>query len=269
MLLIKRVHGRDINIRIEGTGEPLLFVHGFPFDHTMWKHQISCFAKTNQVFAPDLRGFGASTGGEGLGDVVAMEEFAADLSSLLGELSIHEPVHFCGLSMGGYIAWQFFRQHRSQLKSLIVCDTKASADSDEAKQARLETAAKVLAEGSGFLAVAMVEKLFSPRTLAVQPATVEEIQQTIRATPPASIAASLKGMAARPEMSEMLREIDVPTLVIVGEEDALTTPQEMQLIADTIPNARFVQIAGAGHMSPLEKPVEVNQAIGDFLSSLD
>jgi 3-oxoadipate enol-lactonase len=266
---IKRVHGRDFNIRIEGTGEPLLFVHGFPLDHTMWKHQIACFAKTNQVIAPDLRGFGASSGGEDPGDVVTMGEFATDLSSLLVELSIHEPVHFCGLSMGGYIAWQFFEEHHPQLKSFILCDTKASADSEEAKQARIDTAEKVLREGPEFLAVAMVEKLFSTRTLNEQPKTVEEVQETIRTTSPKSIAAALRGMAARPDMSELLKDIDVPTLVIVGEDDALTTPQEMQLIAETIPHARFTQIAGAGHMSPLEKPDEANQAISDFLSNLD
>ncbi len=269
MHLIKRINGRDINIRIEGTGEPLLFVHGFPLDRTMWKYQIACFSKTNQVIAPDLPGFGASSGGDDCGGaVVTMEEFATDLSSLLDDLSIHEQVHFCGLSMGGYIAWQFFRQHRSQLKSLILCDTKASADSEEAKQARVTTAAKVLEEGSEFLAVAMAEKLFSSKTIDEQPALVEEVQETIRSTSPKSIASALRGMAARPDMTGKLKDIDVPTLVIVGEDDTLTPPEEMQSIAEAIPNSCFVQVPEAGHMSPLERPDEVNRAIRDFLSSL-
>ncbi len=265
MLLTKRVDGRSFNIRIEGAGEPILFVHGFPLDQTMWKHQIDHFSKSLQVIAPDLRGFGESSSAEG---TVEMKDFADDLAGILDALEIKKPVHFCGLSMGGYIAWEFVQRHPGKVKSLILCDTKASPDSEEAKANREQTAQRVLAEGPEFLAIAMAEKLFSPHTIAENPDVVKRTQSLIRSTNPNSIAAALRGMAVRADMDVALQSIDVPTLAIVGEDDQLTTPDVMKEMAKGISNAQFVEVQQAGHMSPLEQPKFVNQAIEDFLRSL-
>lgn len=269
MQVRKRIGSQEFNIRLAGKGDPILLVHGFPLDHSMWAAQIEALSQTHSVIAPDLRGFGKSREASSINflESISMLQFAEDLASILDVLNIGQPVHYCGLSMGGYIAWQFAQHEPKRLRSLILCDTKATADSLEAKQARLETAERVLTEGSEILALSMPEKLFSPKTLQEQPAVVASVQETIRATSPHIIAAALRGMAARPDMTSELVEINVPTLVIVGEDDVLTTPQEMQSIADSIPNARFAKISRAGHMAPLEQPDMVNQAILQFLST--
>ncbi|QDT34433.1 alpha/beta fold hydrolase [Thalassoglobus polymorphus] len=264
MLLTKRVDGQSFNIRIEGAGEPILFVHGFPLDQTMWTNQIDHFSKSLQVIAPDLRGFGESSPAEG---TVEMKDFADDLSCILDALEVKEPVHFCGLSMGGYIAWEFIQRYPEKVKSLILCDTKASPDTEEAKASREQTAQQVLAKGPEFLATAMPEKLFSPHTIAENSDAVKQTQSLIRSTNPNSIAAALRGMAVRADMDANLKSIDVPTLVIVGEDDQLTTPDVMKEMAKAIPNAQFVEVQQAGHMSPLEQPEFVNQTIEDFLRS--
>ena len=260
----KRIDGREFNILIQGSGEPFLFVHGFPLDHSMWNAQIAEFSKTHLVIAPDLRGFGASKCDD---EKVTMLDYANDLAAMLDEFSIDTPVNLCGLSMGGYIAWQFYRNHRSKLKSIILCDTKAAADSEAAQQTRRETSEKVLQNGPGFLAEAMPEKLFSAVTLSNNQAVVEQTQSVIRSTSPQTVSAALLGMAERPDVTEMLPKIDFPTLVVVGEHDSITTSAEMQEIANTIPNADFIEIRDAGHMSPLEQPEQVNSAIADFLKN--
>lgn len=265
MFQIKRIQNKDFNIRIEGNGQPLLLVHGFPLDHSMWNAQVDYFSASFQVIAPDLRGFGASPSRD---ETTTMSDFAQDLANLLQALDIQTPVHFCGFSMGGYIAWQFFQQHRRQLQSLILCDTKATADSPAARQLRDENAARVLQEGPEFLATSMPEKLFAQNTFAAHPAVVLKTQETIRATSSLTIAAALRGMALRPDVTDLLPTIDVPTLVLVGAEDAISTSLEMQGIADRIPYAQFREIANAGHMSPLEQPTEVNSVIEGFLNSV-
>jgi len=151
------INDASFHVVDEGSGPPLLLVHGFPLDHTMWRHQIAKFKGTYRVIAPDLRGFGQSSVSPG---TVSMKQFADDLAAILPAIGENQPVIFCGLSMGGYIAWQFAEHHRSKLAALIVCDTKAAADTPEAKKARLESAEKLEREGTSFLANTMLPKLF-------------------------------------------------------------------------------------------------------------
>lgn len=263
MNIVKRIHGRNLHVVLAGAGDPILLVHGFPLDHSMWKEQVQVLSAEFMVIAPDLRGFGKSEGSAD--ETIEMADFADDLANLVSVLDLKKPVTFCGLSMGGYIAWQFFQRHRELLDRLILCDTKASADSAEAKQGRYETADRVLNEGPEFLANSMVEKLFSSTTRDSQPEIVVATQEVIRATSPATIAAALRGMARRPDLTDMLPLIDIPTLVIVGEEDAITTSTEMKSMAEKIPNAQFVEIRSAGHMAPLERADDVNSALLRFL----
>lgn len=251
-----------IHCLVQGSGSPLLFVHGFPLDHSMWLAQVSRFAETHTVLAPDLRGFGRSSITAG---TVTMARFADDLDELLTAFGVTEPICLCGLSMGGYIAWAFLQRHRQRLGSLILCDTRAGADNEEARANRLKTAARVEREGTGFLAESMIEKLFGQTARQKHPELVSHTEQVMRSAPPAGVAAAARGMAERPDVTAMLPSIDIPTLAIVGEADAITPPDEMRRLAEAIPAAEFVQIAGAGHMAPLEQPDAVNTAIAGFL----
>jgi pimeloyl-ACP methyl ester carboxylesterase len=259
------VDGTQLATLDEGDGVPLLLVHGFPLDHSMWRGQIDVLAKHCRVIAPDLRGFGASGVTEG---TVTMEWFADDLARLLDGLAVSEPVVFCGLSMGGYIAWPFWRKHRDRLRAMVLCDTRAAADTPEAAAARLATADRVLAEGATFLAEIMIPKLFAASTLEKRPELIESVRRVIVANDPRGIAAASRGMAARPDMTDELGRIDCPVLVVVGQFDAISSVEEMRRIAEAIPDARLVVIPRAGHLSPLEQPEEFNGAALEFLAEI-
>lgn len=256
----------SLQVVIQGEGEPLLLVHGFPLDHSLWKHQIAHFSRSRRVIAPDLRGFGQSDVTPG---TVRMEQFADDLACLLTVLGIERPVCLCGLSMGGYIAFAFAQRHRERLRSLVLCDTRAAADAPEARKNRWETAERVLREGPGFLAESMVERLLAPATRRHQPELVAEVQAVIRAAPREGVAAASRGMAERPSVDELLPRIDLPTLVVVGEQDAISPPEEMRELAGKIPAAQFVPLADAGHLAPLEQPAAMNAALDRFLQEQD
>lgn len=247
-----------------GSGRPLLLVHGFPLDYTMWTNQLEVLSQHCRLIAPDLRGFGRSVATD---ETVTMEQYADDLAALLDALSIREPVIFCGLSMGGYIAWQFWQRHQARLASLILCDTRAEPDSLEAAHGRLVTAEKVLSQGPQVLVDSLLGKLFAEETVKTNPEVIEATKEVILATSPQGIAAGLRGMAARPDMTSALPSIQLPTLVLCGEHDAITKSAEMRRMAEAISNAQFVEIPKAGHMSPLEQPHPVNSAILDFLRS--
>jgi len=250
-----------------GRGPPLLLVHGFPLDHAMWRGQIAALAARMRVMAPDLRGFGGSSG-VAPGAATTMEQFADDLAALLDAMGVAEPVVFCGLSMGGYIAWPFVRKHGARVRGLILCDTRAAADAPAAAAARLENARRVMEEGPGILAGAMLPKLFSAKTLETRPELVASVRATILAAQPAGVAAALRGMAQRPDATPWLPAIDCPTLVVVGAEDVLTPPDQMVAMAAGIPGARVAIVPEAGHMAPLERPDAVNAAIAEFLDGL-
>lgn len=253
-----------LNVVERGSGPVLLLVHGFPLDHQMWRHQLDGLASEYRVIAPDLRGFGQSTVTPG---VVTMQRFANDLAALLDELQVREPITLCGLSMGGYIAWQFAQQHRQRLAKLVLCDTRAAADTAEAAKARLENAQKVLAEGPQAIVDGMIAKLFAPQTASQQPDLVKGQREIMLGTKPEGIAAALRGMAEREDFSGRLAEFDLPTLVICGEHDAIAPPAEMRSIATGLPRATFALIAEAGHMAPLEQPTAVNQALQAFMQA--
>lgn len=245
-----------------GQGPPLLFVHGFPLDHTMWSGQLEHFAATHRVIAPDLRGFGRSDATPGL---VTMEQMADDCAALLDALGVAGPVTYCGLSMGGYVGWQFVRKYAPRLRGLVLCDTRAVPDSPEAADNRRKLAAHVLAHGTEAVASAMLPKLFAPATVETHPELVEATRRVILAAQPAGVAAAQEGMAARPDARPLLASIRVPTLVVVGEADAISPPQEMRELAGAIAGSRFVALAGAGHMAPLEQPERFNAALAEFL----
>ena len=257
------IGGTSLNVMDEGSGSPLVLVHGFPLDHSMWRGQIDGLSAQFRVIAPDLRGFGQSRSED---EIVTMAQFADDMAAMLDALEITEPITFCGLSMGGYIGWQFVKLHRNRVAKLIQCDTKTKADTDEVRATRLKAADHVLANGPEALVATMMPKLFADTTIANQPEVVQATREVMLSTAPSAIAAAQRGMAERPDATDEMSKLDVPTLILVGEHDAISPPDEMREIANAIPGAKFVQIDGAGHMAPLEDPPAVNAAILEFLT---
>lgn len=254
-----------------GAGQPVLLVHGFPLDHTMWDAQIESLSKHTRVLAPDLRGFGQSQ----LGAVdpnhgITMERYADDLAEFLDAINLgaDQPIVFIGLSMGGYIAWQFVRKYAARLRGLALLDTRSLADTDEARAGRIKMAEKVAEWGSGRVAEMMGPKLVAPSAFEEKPAVVTDLRRVVSSTAPAAIAAAQRGLAARPDMTSFLPQINMPTLVIVGDQDAISPPAEMQAIAAAIPGAEFVVIPNSGHMTTMESPDVVNAALSKFVEGL-
>ncbi len=259
------IGGATLAVVDRGAGPPLVLVHGFPLDHSMWNEQILVLSEHYRVIAPDLRGFGYSELTHG---TVTMNQMADDTAAMLDVLGIAEPVTFCGLSMGGYVAWQFWNRHAARLRGLILCDTRAVGDTPEVAADRHEMAERVLREGPGPLVETMMPKLFAESTVREQPDVVEALRSVMLGNDPIGIAAAGRGMAVREDFTPRLPEIQCPALVLVGQHDAISTPDEMASIARALPHARFVEIAGSGHMSPMERPEEVNRAMAGFLATV-
>jgi len=261
--MIRKVDLGDgqLSVSIQGSGEPILLIHGYPLDRHMWDAIVPNLAGGFQVIAPDLRGFGQSTG---FHETVAMQHFADDLERVLDDLAISLPVTLCGLSMGGYIAWQMWQRHRNPYRSLIMMDTRAVADSETQARARQQNAIHMLNRGMADIPDAMLPKLLSETTHQKRPELVSQVRQMMLRQSPHGAAAAQRGMAARPDVTALLPEIDLPVLVICGEHDVISTPEEMRQIAGDLPRGKFVSIANAGHLPPLENPAAVCQAIFEF-----
>jgi 3-oxoadipate enol-lactonase len=253
-----------LNVVDRGAGPGVLFIHGFPLDQRMWNAQLDALSANHRLIAPDLRGFGRSSVTEG---TVTMEQFADDLAMMLDRLNIQQPVALCGLSMGGYVAFQFLRKYPARVRSLVLCDTRSVADTPEGAAARRQMADKVVAEGTAPVAEALLPKLLHPRTPSDRPAVAQAVREMILSTDPRGIAAAQRGMAARSDVTAQLPTISVRTLVLVGQEDAISPLDEMRKLAEAIPGAQFVAVPDAGHMAPMENPAFVNDAIGGFLAN--
>lgn len=258
------VNGIKMKVLIEGSGSPLLFVHGFPLDHKMWQAQTEYFKKNFTVLAPDLRGFGHS---EVTCGTVTMEQHADDLNSLLDQLNIEEPIIFCGLSMGGYIAWEFWDNFPQRLRALILSDTRPNSDSEEGINNRLKMVELVLKHGPKSIASSMIPNLISETSQRDQPSIAKRLIEMIESTDCEGVAASQRGMAERKDYSHLMTDIQIPTLVIVGSEDQLTPPDVMKTMSSQIPAATYFEIPSVGHMTPMEAPDAVNQRMEQFLSS--
>ena len=258
-----RIDDESFQVLDAGRGPPVLLVHGFPLSHAMWAAQVKALGPRHRVIAPDLRGFGGSVVTDG---TVTMERMADDLAALLDALGVREPVAYVGFSMGGYVGWPFLARHRGRVRALVACDTKASADTPEAAAGRRAMAERVLAEGPGVAADAMLPKLLAPGRAERDPSLAGTLRGMMLRTDPRGIAAAQRGMALRPDLRPTLGAIDVPTLVLVGEQDGLSTPAEMRALADAVPGATYREVPGAGHTAPMEAPEAVSAALAAFLA---
>lgn len=267
-----RIHLSDVSlfcldIRPDADSKgTVLFIHGFPLDHTMWTEQVDALSKTHRCLAPDLRGFGESTlGSESTNSESSMAAYADDLASLLDELSIKEPVTICGLSMGGYVALEMWQRHREKIDRMILCDTRAESDPPEVARGRQMMANQVSEHGMAGVADGMIPKLLAPPTLENNAALVQRLRKTIDGANAAAVAAAQNGMATRASFVEKLPKIDIPTLVICGTHDSITNLATMTALASSLPNSVFVEIPEAGHLAPMERPKKVNEAILNWL----
>ena len=254
---------RTLNVVDEGEGQTILFIHGFPLDHTFWRLQFE-LANRFRIIVPDLAGFGESNRPDGQ---LSIDGFADDIADLLDALKVSDPVAFCGLSMGGYIGWQFWKRHRDRISHLIACDTRAANDSDEVARARSVAAQSVRRTGSDPVAEAMIEKLVCQHEQPQARGLTESVRQMIARTDPESIAQGHLAMSVRTDATPWLSEINIPTLFVVGEHDVITPPSEMQDNASAVPGSVYVEIKNAGHLAPLENPVAFNAALVEFLDA--
>jgi pimeloyl-ACP methyl ester carboxylesterase len=250
-----------------GAGTAVVLLHAFPLDGRMWAPQAEALAGTGtyQVIVPDLRGFGAAK--EQAVDEAAMDLLADDVARLLDDRGLDRVV-LGGLSLGGYVAFAFVRRHADRLSGLLLLSTRAGADAEEARAERLAMADRVLAEGNGFVPEVMLPRLLGPTTLKERPELVQRVTSLIAEQDPRAVAAAQRGMAARPDSSDVLGSIAVPTLVVTGEEDKLTGPDEGRELAAGIPGARFLLVEQAGHLVNLERPEVVNEALLDFVAPI-
>jgi len=255
------IGGAELEHEVEGSGPAVLLLHAFPLGLFMWEPQVAALAATHRVVRFDARGFGGSPAGEG---PLTMEAIADDGAALLDHLGIEKAV-VAGCSMGGYAALAFVRRHPRRLAGLVLLDTRAGADTEEAKANRAALAAKVLAAGASAAVEAFLPKLLGETTQREQPQLAARLRERILATSPQGIANALHGLAARADSRDVLATIAVPTLVLVGAEDVLTPPSEAEALAAAIPGARLAVIPGAGHLANLENPRAVNVALRAFL----
>jgi 3-oxoadipate enol-lactonase len=243
------------------SGPPLVLVHGFPMHRAMWRGQLADLGASARVVAIDLPGFGDSAPPDA--DVLGMEDLATAVLAVADALGLERFV-LGGLSMGGYVALAAARRYPGRLSGLVLLDTRAEPDAEAAREGRHADAARVLSEGTGFFIEKMRPMWVAPDTA---PEITGELEAMARAAAPASVAAGLRGLAARPDARPHLGRIEVPTLVISGRDDRVTPPDVMRPMADEIPGATFVEVPG-GHFSPLERPGEVNAALAAFLNRL-
>lgn len=247
-----------------GTGVPVVLLHGFPHNRSLWAPQTSAMVEHGRCIAPDLRGFGDS-GCEG---PFSMDQYAEDVVALLDNLGIDRAV-VAGLSMGGYVAFALWRLRPELVRGLVLADTRAGADSSETRAKRLELMAVARDKGAAAVANAQITGMVGASTRAHNPALVNGLHQMLASAPVEGIVGGLQAMMDRPDSTGLLATIDVPTLIIVGEEDALTPVKESRAMHAAITGSTLQVIPGAGHVSNLEKPAAFNHVFGEFLSAFN
>ena len=258
------VHGVNLAVEARGEGPAILFVHGYPLDRTIWREQIDALEGYRRI-APDLRGMGQSDAPD-LGYSMAL--YAADLAALLDALGV-EQVVLCGLSMGGYVAFEFVRQWRSRVRGLVLMDTRAEADAPEVRRARDAAAATARERGTAAVSDAMLPKMLAPSTITGRPEVAERVRALRAATPVAGLVGALSAMRDRAGSESLLPTLaGIPTLVMVGAADILTPPEQARAMAEAIPGAQLAIVPGAGHLPPVEQPAATTENLRDFLRSL-
>lgn len=258
------VNGVNLAVEVRGSGPAILFIHGYPLDHSLWEHQIAHLEGWTRI-APDLRGMGQSDAPD-LG--YSMGTYAEDLLALLDTLGV-EQVVVCGLSMGGYIAFEILRRARNRVRGLVLVDTRAEADTHELRRARDASAIQAREGGAASIAESMLPRLLARSAPEENPLLVERVRRQIHGTPLAGILGAISALRDRADSIPLLPTLGgLPTLVIVGEDDQMTPLERARVMAAGIPNARLAVVPRAGHLAPLEHPAFVTDLLADFLIPL-
>ncbi|HSB61811.1 MAG TPA: alpha/beta fold hydrolase [Vicinamibacteria bacterium] len=259
-----KIAGAEIAYEARGQGPAVLLFHAFPLGLFMWDAQAEALAASHRVIRFDARGFGATPPGDAL---LTMERIADDGAALLDHLGVSQAV-VGGCSMGGYAAFAFVRRHADRLKGLVLQDTRAGADGEEARRSRAALAEKVRKEGAGAAAEAFLPKLVGETTHRERPELVARLRERILATSARGIADALAGLASRADSTSTLREVRVPTLVVCGAEDVLTPVAESEAIQKAVAGSRLEVIPRAGHLANLENPAAYGAALRSFLDRI-
>ena len=251
-------------VHTAGHGVPVLLLHAFPLDHRMWSRQEPLAAQV-RLIVPDQRGFGGS---RDAGGPASIEQLADDAVALLDALHVDEPAVVCGCSMGGYVAQHVAVRHPDRVRSLVLVDTKLEADTPEARAARADLAAKVRRLGIDVVAEFMVPRLLADAPGKAGPerdALLAELGRIIAGQSVDTVVAALLALAARPDMTEPLRGLRTPALLVVGEHDRITPPDCLERAERVLAAPRLLIVPGAGHLTPLEAPEAFNAAVLEFL----
>jgi 3-oxoadipate enol-lactonase len=259
-----KIAGGVLGYRREGEGPVVLFLHAFPLSLEMWDLQADALAGSHCVVRLDARGHGGSPPGDG---ILTMERYADDAVALLDELNVSQAV-VCGCSMGGYAAFALARRHPGRMRGLVLADTRAEADSPEARTNRSLLAERVRREGVEAIVEAFLPRLLGATSQAERPEVVERVRGMMAATPVRGVIDALAGLGARGDSTPTLRQINVPTLVLCGDEDEITPPAGSRAMAAAIPGARLTLLPGAGHLANMEVPEAFNGELSAFLDGL-
>lgn len=259
-----QVNGITIAYDDRGAGLPIVFLHAFPLNRTMWTQQLAGLGQQFRTISIDLRGHGESDAPFWR---YSLEQYATDVKEVLAGLGIARAL-FVGLSMGGYLEFTLYRLYPELILGLVFADTRAEADKPEQLQWRFTLAQRTGAIGPAAVIADMLPKLLAPKTYERDPDLVERVRFIQAAAPVPGIIGDLMAMAERPDSTDLLSSIKVPTLVLVGEDDVLTTPADAQRIAMGIPGAKLVIIPDAGHLSNMEQPDIFNRVVGELAAGL-
>lgn len=247
-----------------GDGPPVVLLHPFPVDHEFWLPVAEALSSRYRLLLPDLRGHGDSGVGEG---PATMEKHAADIARVLDDAEVGR-APLMGVSIGGYALFEFWRKHRGRVAALGLCNTKAPADGPEARAGRLQAANDVLERGTEPFFESMIQKVMAKHTREMRPDLVEGALRMMRKMSAEDVAQVQRGMAARPDSIETLKTINVPALLVTGEEDAMTGVNEAELMRRHISGSQLRVIPNAAHYSPWEQPEEASKILRQFLDAL-
>jgi 3-oxoadipate enol-lactonase len=240
---------------------PLIFIHGFPFDKTMWEQQRDYFKMAHRVIVYDIQGFGRSTCNL---EESSMDIFADDLISLMDALEIKNSV-VCGLSMGGFIALNAINRYPQRFSGLVLCDTQCIADTPETREKRMDTIRMIEKDGLQEYTKTFIPNIFHENTFTENKNLIRRIEAIIMSNNEKTIIKGLKALANRVETCSSLSAITVPTLIICGSDDKVTPVEQSEKMLESIPNATLKIIEEAGHLSNMEQPDEFNHHVENFL----
>ena len=261
--MITVINGIETGYDDVGAGLPIVFIHAFPLNRTMWAPQVSALVERCRCIAVDLRGFGETA----LAEPVSLDQYADDVVAVMDKLGVERAI-VAGCSMGGYTAFALWRRHPERVRALVLADTKATADTDEARAKRVALIETARTQGSTAVANLQIASLIGKTAREKQPDTYDAVHRMIAQTKPEAIVAALEAMMHRPDSTPTLATITVPTLVIVGDEDVPTPVKDARAMHQGIPGSRLEIVAGAGHLANLERPAAFNHLMTEFVGAL-